>query len=205
MARRRASVLIFSLATAAVLAVAYIASPFHAAWSLREAMKGGNAQYLADNIQWPTVRETLRASLHEMADPAGSTAPTLASTAPRKGLWTRFKSYATRRAVDGVVDSYANPDDLPQLFTYGQTYRHVVHGPPEEKTLANLPHRVREFWSRVRRAEFKSWSVFELEMQDKHTPDRTYTGLLELQGLGWKLTELRVHKARAPEDVTADS
>ena len=39
-------------------------------------------------------------------------------------------------------------------------------------------------------------------MEDKHTPDRRYTGLLELHGLGWKLTEL--HRAPVPDVVTAD-
>lgn len=188
------------------LGAAYVASPFHAAWSLREAMKSGDQAYLANNIQWPTVRQTLRSSLHEMADPAASS-PTLASSTaqPRRGLWSRIKSYATRKTVDGLVDSYANPQDLPQLFSYGQTYRSVVHGAPEPKTLANLPTRVREFWSRIRRAEFRSLTAFELEMADRHTPDRHYSGLLELQGLSWRLTELRVHKTSAPAAVIADS
>lgn len=189
-----------------LLAAAYVASPFHAAWSIREAIKCGDADYLAVKIEWPRVRETLRQSLSEFADPAATAdpAPELASTAPRKGLWARVKSYASRKAVDSIVDNYANPEDLPQLFTYGTTVKTLVNGPPEEKTLANLPVRVREFWSRVKRAEFKALTAFELEMQDKNTPDRHYTGLLELHGLTWKLTELRVHKAPAPDAVMAD-
>jgi hypothetical protein len=195
MAKRRTAGVVSAILAPLLLAAAYVASPFHAAYALREAMKAGDAGYLEANIQWPTVRESLRASLHAMADPAAP-APTLASTAPpRKSLWARFKSYAARKTVDSLVDTYANPEDLPQLFTYGTTYRNVVHGPPEEKSLANLPARVREFWSRIRRAEFKQLTAFELEMRDRHTPDRTYTGLLELQGLRWKLTELRVHRA----------
>jgi hypothetical protein len=194
-----------SLAVALALAAAYVASPFHAAWTLREAMKAGDAATLEHRIVWSSMRETLRQSLLEMADPSEPVAPELASTAPRKGVWARFKSYATRKTVDNLVTSYANPEDLPQLFTYGTTYRNIVHGPPEPKTLANLPARVREFWSRVHRAEFKSLTVFELEMQDKHTPDRRYTGLLELQGVTWKLTELRVHRSPPPAVVTADS
>jgi hypothetical protein len=202
MAKRRATGGVSAILAVLLLAAAYVASPFHAAYALREAMKAGDAGYLEANIQWPTVRETLRASLHAMADPAAPASPTLASTTvPRKSLWARVKSYAARKTVDGLVDTYANPEDLPQLFTYGTAYRNVVHGPPEEKSLANLPQRVREFWSRIRRAEFKHLTAFELEMRDRHTPDRTYTGLLELQGLSWKLTELRVHRASGVNGV----
>lgn len=200
MAKCRTAAVLFALLVAVGTAAAFVASPFHAAWSLREAMKSGDSAYLERKIHWPGVRETLRTSLREMADPEAPIEPALASNAPRKGLWARVKSYAARKAVDSVVDTYANPEDLPELFTYGQTYRNVVHGPPEEKTLANLPYRMREFWSRIRRAEFKTLTAFELEMVDKHTPDRTYTGLLELQGLsGWTLTELRVHRAPTPK------
>ena len=195
-----------TILAALVIAAAFTASPFHAAWSIREAIKSGNAEYLEAKVEWPRVRETLRQSLAEFADPAAAATPQpeLASAAPRKGLWARVKSYASRKAVDSVVDSYANPEGLPQLFTYGTTVRDIVKGAPPEKTLANLPDRMREFWSRIKRAEFKSLTAFELEMQDKNTPDRRYTGLLELHGLTWKLTELRVHKAPAPDAVTAD-
>ncbi len=198
-------VLIIGLPALVLLAAGFVASPFHAAWSLREAMKSGNATYLETRIEWPRVRETLRQSLGEFADPEAAT-PVLANAtpSPRKGIWARFKSYASRKAVDSLVDSYANAEGLPQLFSYGITYRDAVHGAPPEKTLANLPERVREFWSRVHRAEFKSLTVFELEMADKHTPDRRYTGLLELHGLSWKLTELRVHRPPPSEVALAD-
>lgn len=187
-----------------ILAAIYIASPFHAAWSIREAIKAGDAEYLAVKIEWPRVRETLRQSLTEFADPSPAPSPELASIAPRRGLWARVKSYGSRKAVENAVDSYANPEGLPQLFSYGTSYRTFVNGAPEEKTLANFPGRVREFWSRVKRAEFKSLTAFELEMQDKNTPERRYTGLLELHGLTWKLTELRVHRAPAPDAVMDD-
>lgn len=186
-----------------VVAAAYVASPFHAAWTLREAMKSGDTETLEGRIEWPRVRETLRQSLTEFADPAP--APQLASAVPKKGIWARFKSYASRKAVDGLVDSYANAEGLPQLFSYGTTYRNTVHGPPPQKTLANLPQRMREFWSRIHRAEFKSLTAFELEMEDKHTPDRRYTGLLELHGFSWRLTGLHVHRAATPAAVIADS
>lgn len=187
------------VAVTLVLAAAYVLSPLHAAWTIREAIITGDSATLAARIDWPRVRETLRQSMTAMADPQPVT--TLASTAPTppRGLWSRFKRYASRRAVDRVVDTYVTPQRLPQLFTYGTTYRNVTASEPEH-TLDNLPARVREFWSRVRRAEFKTLTAFELEMQDRNDPTRHFTGLIELQRLSWKLTELRVHTPKIAAD-----
>jgi len=49
-----------------LVATAFVASPFHAAWSIREAIQSGNAEYLAVKIEWPRVRETLRQSLMQL-------------------------------------------------------------------------------------------------------------------------------------------
>lgn len=194
---------IAGLVVTTLLAGAYIASPLHAAWTIREAIRDGNSAILQQRIVWPTVRETLRTSLTEIADPAPE--PALASSATRKGLWARFKSYASRRAVENLVDSYATAEGLPQLFSYGVTYRNVVHGASEPKTLANLPARMMEFWSRMKRAEFRSLTAFEVEVQDKHTPSRHYTGLLELHGASWMLTQLRVHTQATGNAELTDS
>jgi hypothetical protein len=48
----------------------------------------------------------------------------------------------------------------------------------------------------VKRAEFKSPTVFEIEMADRNDPTRHFVGLLELRGFEWKLTELRLRVVR---------
>ena len=55
---------LFAVLGAVALAVAYIATPFVAAWSIREAMQNGNSDYLEHKIEWDRVRETLRESTH---------------------------------------------------------------------------------------------------------------------------------------------
>jgi hypothetical protein len=190
------------LATLAVilLAAAYIASPFVTAWTIREAIRTGNSEYLAAKLEWPTVRETLRASLTEYAiGPA--TAATQNANAAKPGLWQQIKNGLSRRAVDNIVESYVTPEGLPQLFGMRQFYRENVSG--EAAALAALPwhERVRSFWSRIKRAEFHSLTEFEIEMADRNNPSRHYIGLLKLRGLQWKLTELRlrtVHEAALP-------
>jgi hypothetical protein len=178
--------------TIVLLAAAYIASPFVAAWTIREAIRTGDSDYLAAKLEWPTVRETLRASLTEYA--IGPAAP--GAEAPKPGLWQRIKNGLSRRAVDNMVESYVTPEGLPQLFGVRQFYRENVSG--DAAAVAALPwhERVRGFWSRIKRAEFHSPTEFEIEMADRNDPTRHYVGLLRLRGAQWKLTELRLRTIR---------
>jgi hypothetical protein len=169
-------------------ATIYVGSPFVTAWGIREAVRNGNSDYLASAIEWPSVRETLKPTIAQIAlnlpdpekDPAAS-----------KGFWARFKTYWGQGAVNGLVDKYVTPEGLPQLFTLRKTYRNYV---ANDDDVANTPlrERISRAWARVKRAEFTSLTSFEIDMEDKHDPTRLYLGKLELRPAGWKLTELRV-------------
>lgn len=185
-------------------ALAYVASPFVTAWSIREAMRTGDAAYLEAKIEWPTVRETLRASLTEYA--IGPTAVATSGAEPAKpGLWARIKNSLSRSAIDSMIRSYVTPEGLPQLFGARQFYRENISG--DAAAVAALPwhERLKGFWSRIKRAEFHSPTEFEIEMADRNDPTRHYIGLLQLRGLEWKLTELRLRTVQnAAVPVAAD-
>ncbi|MDX2289809.1 MAG: DUF2939 domain-containing protein [Hyphomicrobiaceae bacterium] len=190
------------LALAAVLvgaACLYAASPFYTAWSIREAVKSGDADFLRDTIEWTPVRKTLRDSMLAMT--LGRPEAVVDVPEPRGGLWASFKSYMSRNVVDGMVERYATPEGLPTLFAHGQTVRRnvLMQEDPEEKMA--LPEKIAFIWSRVTRAEFTGLTRFEMEMADKHEPTRLFAGVLEFKGagsgLGWKLTELRVRERTA--------
>jgi hypothetical protein len=190
--------------TLLLLAAAYVTSPFVTAWTIREAMRTGNSAYLAAKLEWPTVRETLRASLTEYAVGPQPVAVS-GSEPPKPGLWQRIKNSLSRRAVDNLVESYVTPEGLPQLFGARQFYRENISG--EQAALDAMPwhERVRGFWSRIERAEFHSPTVFEIEMADRNDPTRHYVGLLKLRGLEWKLTELRLRTVSdTPLPLAAD-
>jgi len=177
-------------------AAVYALSPLASAWFIREAIRTGDAAYLEQKIEWSSVKATLRESLAKYAFKPPE--PATEGTAPKRGLWQRMKTYLGRRVVDGMVESYATPTGLPQLFNYGRTYRSVVDGEANEAATLGLPERIRRFWSRVQRAEFRTPTEFEIEIADKHDPRRHYTGLLRLAGFTWKLVALYVS---APDNV----
>jgi hypothetical protein len=181
----------------------YAASPFLTVWTLREAIKTGDAKMLEHTIAWDSVRSTLRTSMNRVALDLPVN-PDLASdtmllAAEQPGMWQRIKRYVGTSTIDKMIETYANPEGLPSLFKYRQTYRSYVTAEPEpEKTLANLPERAIKFWSRVKHAEFNSPTEFEVEVEDKSNPVRRYTGLLQLHGFGWRLVELHIHTTTNP-------
>lgn len=206
--------LLFSAVITLAFASAYIAAPFVTAWNIREAVKDGDSTYLAGKVDWDRVKETLKVSLAsatlDLPEPgtsatggpaAGDTTAGPSATA-KPSLWQRFKAYVGRGAVNHMVETYANAEGLPKLFAYRQTYRGAVGHTVEPKTLANLPARIQRAWSRVRRATFVSPTRFEMEMADKSDPSRSFAGVLELDGLEWKLVSLQIHQQKQPSPVT---
>ena len=175
-------------------AAAYVAAPFLTAWTIREAIRNSDSAYLEHKVEWESVRSTLKVSLASYAlTPAGD--PEALSAHP--GIWQRIKEYFGRGALDRFVDTTVTPTGLSGLLTLRKTYKDGVgtisatagSAPVEEETRFA---RMRRVWSRVTRAEFASLSRFELDMLDKDDPARTVNCVLELRGLEWKLTELRV-------------
>jgi len=195
-----------------LLAASYIAYPFLTAWSIREAILGGRSAYLESKIEWDSVRTTLRRSLARPAfDAPDASANQDQPVAARPGMWKRLMAYVGRSAADRLIDRYVTPEGLPQIYAYRKLYRQHVSGEPDEATLA-WHVRLARFWSRLKRAEFKSPTKFEVEMADRYDARRHYVGLLELRGLEWKLTELSVQSADgtappaiADEDAEADA
>lgn len=191
--RRR--LLILTVLSALLASAAYISVPFWTAWSIREAIKAGDSAYLARKIDFASVRETLRPSLAQVAFDMPD--PDASETAPKPGLWKRIKAYWGTSAIDRFVDSYVTPEGLPMMFQWRKSYREVTG--TADAFAQTAPFRVRfaKFWSRLMRAEFKSLTAFEIELRDQYDASRSHVALLELAGLEWKLTELRVRQASA--------
>lgn len=166
----------------------YIAAPLVTAWSIREAARNGDSAYLERAIDWPSVRETLKPTLSQIAldlpDPGQQ-------PVTKPGLWQRFKAYWGQSAVNSAIDGYLTPEGLPQLFAMRKAYRDYT-GATDELAALPVVERMKRFWARIKRAEFTSFTTFEVDMADKHEPNRIYFAKLNLTGTGWMLRELRI-------------
>lgn len=190
----------------AALAGVFAASPLVTAWSIREAVKTGDAEYLRHRIDWPRIKETLKSSMASYAlglpTPTAAASsemdetPVAAAPAPRPSLWQRIKNAYGRSVVDGFVESYVTPEGLPKLFSYRKTYHQTIGPRRDLPDDASLVARVRHEWSRLRLARFLSPTRFAIEIDDRYEPGRRIAGILELEGsglgLGWRLVSLEV-------------
>lgn len=176
----------------------YVAAPFVTAWSIREAIRAGDVAYLETKVDWPKVKDTLKASMSNYAfgpTPVSNTdTGDNAVAVPRPGLWQRIKSAYGRRVVASMVDTMVTPSGLPRLLSYRQGFNEKVRGIPDERKTYSLLERIQRSWKRVVRAEFLTPTRFAMEMRDKVIANRTYAGILELQGLEWRLVHLEVKR-----------
>jgi Protein of unknown function (DUF2939) len=182
--------LLFSLVVACTLAAAYVASPFLAMWNLREAIKNSDIATIESRIAWPTVRESLKASLNGQTNLLPMF--TAAGSDVTPSLWQRVKGVFGATVLDRFIESYVTPQGLPKLFDYRRTWNESIKGEEPEAKTATRFERMRNLWARVKRAEFQSLTRVEVEMQDRKVADRHFVSVMELEGLTWKLTRLSV-------------
>lgn len=179
----------------------YVASPFYAAWSIREAMKTNDINLLKEKVDWPRVRTSLRQSIAQHAQ--------LLPAALREGrkvrptMWQRIKAVFGASMLDRFMDQYITPAGLPKLYQLKHGYRTRVTGLPRDETLP-MKQRVGNLVRRIHRAEFMSLGRVELEIEDRDQPDRRIIAEMSLMGLQWKLTRLTVRAAPVQDDMMDD-
>jgi hypothetical protein len=180
------------------VAVAYAVWPVYSALVIREAIIAGDAQTLAQRVEWEPLRASLKSSL------SPETLARLAADpeAPKPTLWQRVKALVAPKVAETVIDRYVTPESLPVLFGYQRKYREHIRpalGLKEPPTVlagtwlaGGRIDRFASFWARVRSAVFYSPTRFVLDVEDKFHPERHYIGTLELRDWTWKLTGLDV-------------
>jgi Protein of unknown function (DUF2939) len=168
----------------------YIATPFVSVWTLREAVRAGDAETVRARVQWDTVRFTLRDSLAKHADLFSDAE--LAGSEVKPSWWQRIKGAVGGSMMDRFIDTYVTPEGLPKLFQLRQTWRETVQNDLAETAQLSRIERAKRLYDRVKRAEFKSFTKFEVEMADRKSTTRRYVSTMELIDYQWKLTGLRV-------------
>ena len=178
----------------------YAASPFVAAWSLREAIKSGDTATIERKVVWDSVRASLRASIAGNAQLLPEAVEVGERIKPT--MWQRVKSAFGQSMLDRFIESYVTPEGLPKLFRYRKAWNGTVKGQTDDEEKLDVLERARAFYKRMSRAEFKSPTRIEIEMVDRFAPDRRYLSVMELHGFEWKLAELRIFGGKAnPAEV----
>ncbi|MGF1649214.1 MAG: DUF2939 domain-containing protein [Hyphomicrobiaceae bacterium] len=170
---------------------AYTASPFYAAWSLREAILRGDTTTIARKVEWTTVRASLRRSIEEQADLVPIAVEAGRNVTPT--LWQRVKRLFGASMLDRFIETYVTPEGLPRLVEVRQQVRRVGAAmrpaPPEP---SDWRERLRDFANRLVRAEFVAFDTVTIEIRDRVDPSRHFVSVLRLVGFEWKLSELHI-------------
>jgi Protein of unknown function (DUF2939) len=213
MASRRS---IFGLAIVGA-GLIYLASPFVAAFEVRQAMKHGDKPTLERRVEWAPVRASLKASLAELQRQAD--ADKQLAGAPPPSIWSRVKAMVMPTMAEKLVDSYVTAEGVIQLFAARTAFKDLKKGlagadAPGSASITSSAsfstdsvapilaadqddqgtplERFRAFYNRIHRAEFRSPTEVEFEIADRNTPARRFISTFELKSFAWKLTGLKV-------------
>ena len=214
MKRRR---MIFGLAVAGA-GLAYLVSPFLAAFEVRQAMKHGDKPTLERRVEWAPVRASLKASLAELQRQAD--ADKQLAGAPAPSMWSRVKAMVMPTMAEKLVDSYVTAEGVIQMFAARTALKDLKKewigtspASPASQTSATVGQspdiiapvlaadvddhgspldRFRAFYNRIHRAEFRSATEVEFEIADRNTPARRFISTFELKSFAWRLTGVKV-------------
>ncbi|MGE0765408.1 MAG: DUF2939 domain-containing protein [Hyphomicrobiaceae bacterium] len=197
----------------ALAAGTYASAPMVAAWQIREAVRAGDTARLEEKVDWQSVRKSLKSSVAETRKAIGEL--TDVAGLPRPGVWQRFKMAAMPFLTDPLIDRYVTAEGAPKLYAWRQSLvqrAEAVRGAARASAdwIRSSAAKEQSGWleaigldrmqdvaGRVRRWEFVSPMRFEIELADRLSRDRTWQAVLELRGLSWKLTEMRVAELQA--------
>lgn len=200
--------LLILAALVVVLAGAYVSAPLYAAWQIREAVRANDTATLERKVDWVSVRASLKTSLAE-ARLVLSEAQEATGEA-RPSVWQRLKAAALPYVTDPLIDRYMRPEGIGQLYQLRQRLaaqaaaaRRVARAgttgagsrtPDPAPEPPGTFERARAVAKRIERLAFVSPTRVEIEMADQIVAGRTWIAALELRGLAWQLTELRIIK-----------
>ncbi|HEY4583596.1 MAG TPA: DUF2939 domain-containing protein [Lysobacter sp.] len=168
------------LGLVALLAVGYVAaSPYLAVRAMRDAAMAGDAAGVAAHVDFPAVKESLKANLAaSMMKSAGHDG----DENPMAGAGAMF----AMALVGPMIDAMVSPDGLAALMKHGALPKPAMFGPedapPAEPTAQARPDA---------RMRYRDLNTFVVTLGDDAGSDAPVGLVFRRHGLtGWKLTSL---------------
>jgi len=172
-----------ALSIVAILLI-YIASPYVSLWRLTEALRAGDTEAFASRVDFPRVRESIKAQLIARFFPPEA-------TNTKKDRVRSLIANLAPSLIDQVLDAYLTPDGLALLLAKPETTAtkaSALAGPPQSD-FERLNVRTNIQWSKVR-------YVFSTTPID-FVVDWNGTKLrFRFHGLGWRLRGIHLPPAQ---------
>ena len=166
-------------AAAAVLVVAYAASPLLAARSLVQAAKAGDEKGLERQVDFPAFRASLKDELNARMMAEMRNDPRMADS----GL-SGLGMLLAPAIVGGAVDAFVTPQAISMMVQEGRTPKPALSVETEPKVKSDHD-RVRQSWG------YRDLDTFAVTLTRDDQPDEQVSLLMKRRNLfGWKLAAI---------------
>jgi hypothetical protein len=176
---------VIALIALAMCAWLYV-QPYLVLGHIRSAAMKGDQDALAQSVDFPAVRENLKASMN--ADMLKSMQSSLQDN-PFSGLGLLFGS----ALVDRMVDAYVTPSGIAML-TQGEHPDPTAEGAPQSSPELDRTVKVKQ--------GYKSASVFHVSVQSDTSQAAMITFVLRRRGFSWMLADIRMPMLDASSAAT---
>ncbi len=183
----------------------YSGGAFHAAWQIREALRGGDTEVLQRRVDWAGVRQSLKQTATETRQLMTEMSTSAGVEPAKPGLWRRVKEAAAPFFADPLIDRYVTAENAPQIWKWRQTWRQKVRptvgfGEPATPLSATFLAGTAldqglAMARRVERAAFVSPRRMEMVLRDRFVEGRSWRAAFELREWTWVLAELHLMRA----------
>lgn len=190
--KQRVPMAVYAIAVAAaalVFAAAYFASPFLALHDLQQAARTGDRDRLDQLVDFPRVRENLKAKIDAYVLQSMRSDPGMANN-PFAGLGALI----VPAIADRAIDTYVTPDGIAAA---------VNNGTPPKLNASDAAAQSQAVASRLNTSpSFADLDHFKVALSRSDAPGTRLTLVLERHGLfGWKLTRLDFDFPAVPSSV----
>jgi hypothetical protein len=169
----------YACAVAIFLAVAYLASPVLGYYRLQDAARSGNQDALEATVDFPAVRESLKAQLS-----AGLAAKAQSDPKLKSNPFARFGMMLAGALVGKVVDTYLTPEAIGQMVSQAKA-------PGAKSPVDGIGNpKLEKHYSYISLDRFRVTAV------DPARPDRPFSFVMDRRGLfSWKLVRIELPPA----------
>jgi hypothetical protein len=172
---------VYVCAAAVLFIIAYLASPVLGYYRIQEAARSGNQDALEATVDFPAVRESLKAQLS-----AGLAAKAQSDPKLKSNPFARFGMMLAGALVGKVVDTYLTPEAIGQMVSQAKAPGLEAQSPVDG--IAN-PKLEKHY-------AYISLDRFRVTAVDPSHPDRPFSFVMERRWLfDWKLIRIELPAA----------
>lgn len=178
----------------AILCVWYYATPYLAFAAMKAAADKKDAQALSEYVDYPAVRESLKATFK------AKMAEQLAKGSADANPFAALGMMLAGSLVDTLVDAMITPQGLANLMSAEQAAPKIqAPSKPQPETQTQTPLQTRPQESKTEASErdtvitrrYAGWNRFEISVSKRSEPDDKVTMVMTRQGIArWKLSAI---------------